>query len=398
MSPSQNVPFLIAGGGIGGLATALALALADYPVYVLEKASQFGEVGAGLQLGPNAIRVLQHLGILDHVLEYAVQPQRLVLKDAIHGEELSALRVGGESFRERYHAPYVVMHRVDLLNVLLDACRQQAAITLELNKDVISVDDWKDGYRVTCQDGSVYETGALIGADGLNSNIRKLIAADDIVGYPYACYRGTLPVAEVLTYANLNDVVLWLGPGLHLVQYPVHRGEVYNQVAVFHSSSYQPGKDPRNWGTPQELDVAFRGCCPTVQNAVSMIRRDRKWIMYDRDPISRWTRGRATLIGDAAHPMLQYLAQGACQALEDAAYLAYQVRIHQRDIEAAFEAYAKERTVRTARVQTNARRFGDILHTGEPLSILLRNRVLKDRSEDDCRDVDWLYGYQIEGI
>ncbi len=394
--PSQNFSFIVVGGGIGGLASALALARIGCSVRVLEKAEIFGEIGAGLELGPNATRVLQKMGLLEQVLDYAVQPNRLVLKHALSGIELSALRVGGSAFRDRYQAPYVVMHRVDLLNILLDACRRESLVTLDANKEVVAVEPLDNGQHVTCADGSAYWAQAVVGADGLASRVRELIISDKIVTHGFACYRGTIPIEQVRAYAEVNDVVLWLGPGLHLVQYPVHRGEVYNQVAVFRSPLYQPDKDVMEWGTPNELEDAFRPTCPLVKKALSLIGRERKWIMSDREPISRWAVGTVVLMGDAAHPMLQYLAQGACQALEDAACLADKLRAQDFDVGRALTSYEMERMPRTAAVQRNARRFGDILHTGDDLTIQLRNRVLLGRSDEDCRDVDWLYAYGME--
>lgn len=395
MSAAYEVPFLIIGGGIGGLATALAVAKNGQSVCVIEQAAEFSEIGAGLQLGPNAIAMLDKFGLLDAISEYAVYPQRLVIKDAMSGQELTALNLGA-AFRERFGYPYVVMHRSDLHKVLLDACQKQPSIKLETNRTVVSAENLGDQAKVTCRDGSVYLAKAVIGADGLWSKTRKLLVDDEPICSEYVAYRGTIPISEISTHAGLDDVIAWIGPELHLVQYPVRRKELYNQVVVFRSHHYS--KEVENtdtWGTTEEMDERFQGCCPAVRNAVSYIQRHRRWPLYDRNPIDSWTTGRITLLGDAAHPMLQYLAQGACQAMEDAVCLGEKLRNHGADIEHAFSEYQQERIARTSKVQRNARKFGDMLHTKDDLTILLRNKLFSQRRDDDFQVVDWLYGQHV---
>lgn len=388
MSVSLEVPFLVIGGGIGGLAAALAIGRTGRSVHVLERAPEFNVVGAGLQLGPNATRVLNKLGVLDSLLEYAVLPKRLVLKDAMTGGELSALDLG-ESFLKRYGSPYIVAHRHDLLNVLLDACKSLNNVTLHTNKDVVSIVQVDEQFQVSCADGTTFLAETAVGADGIRSKTRQLIVEDNLISYPFVTYRGTVPVSEISSQVNMNDVTVWTGPGLHFVAYPVHRGEIYNLAAIFKSSHFQ--EDNEDWGTVEELEEHFSKCCSDVRNGLTYIKRDRHWKLYDRDPIANWTLGRFTLLGDAAHPMLQNLAQGACQGLEDAGYLAEQIELYGSDIEKAFSAYQQERTERTARVQRNARTMGDIYHMQDPMAILMRNSLLARRKADDYSDVDWLY-------
>ncbi len=388
MSAVKETPFLVIGGGIGGLAAALSVADTGRPVVVLEQASQFGEVGAGLQLGPNAMAVLDRFGLFEAISEYAVFPKRLVLKDAITGDELSALDLG-ETFRERYGYPYAVMHRSDLHTVLLEACRENNLITLENNKAVVHVENQGERVRAGCEDGSTYLTDAVVGADGLWSKTRKLLIEDEPVCSEYVAYRGTIPTSEVESLVRLDDVVMWIGPYLHLVQYPVRRKELFNQVAVFKSFKYKPNSD--DWGTPEELDETFSKCHPMVQNSITYMNRGFRWPMYDRSPIDNWTDGNLTLLGDAAHPMLQYLAQGACQALEDAACLNLKLYKYENDVNRAFLEYQEERIPRTAKVQTNARIWGDFLHTEDPIALILREKILTGRSATDYSHVDWLY-------
>ncbi len=186
---------------------------------------------------------------------------------------------------------------------------------------------------MTAANGDVHTGSAAIGADGLWSNARKLFVDDQPVCSEYVAYRGAIPMEDVTEVGNLDDVFMWIGPNFHLVQYPVRRGELYNQVVVFKSSEYRKEiQFTDEWGTPEEMDRVFEGTCSLVQTALSFIQRQKRWPMYDREPLENWTKGRITLTGDAAHPMLQYLAQGACQAFEDAAYLADMVEQHDEDI------------------------------------------------------------------
>jgi 2-polyprenyl-6-methoxyphenol hydroxylase-like FAD-dependent oxidoreductase len=387
----QPIPLLIVGGGVGGLASALAVADTGRAVHLLERAPEFAEVGAGIQLAPNATAVLDRLGVLAPFSERAVFPNRLVLMDAVAGEPVTTLDIGAD-FREHYGHPYLVAHRADLQAVLLDACRRHPLITLETAKTVTTVEDLIDGARVACADGSVYEAEALVGADGLWSTVRRLVSDDQPICSQYVAYRGTLPMSQATTHADLDDVVMWAGPGMHLVQYPVRRGALYNLVAVFKSPSYR--EDSEDWGGPDELDACFGTLCADVRATHRMLQRHRRWPMYDRSPIANWTRNRITLLGDAAHPMLQYLAQGGCQALEDAACLADHLNRHDRDPAAAFTAYQQERIPRTARVQTTARSWGEICHI-EGVGLDLRNALLGSRKADDYDRVDWLYSHQF---
>ena len=394
MGQGESVPFLIAGGGIGGLAAALALGRRGQPVHVLERAPEFGEIGAGLQVAPNASRVLDSLGVLESVTKDAFFPERLVVMDAVTGEEITAADTGSR-FVERYGYPYFVTHRADLLQALLDAARAEPNVTLEPSKDVISVEPLSGaGARVTCADGSVYQAEALVGADGLRSVTRRVIVDE---GEPacsgYVAYRGTIPMEDMRARAGLRelkDMVIWTGPELHLVQYPVRRGELCNQVAVFGSEAYRAGAE--TWGTPDELEEKFAGTCPEVASGVAVMDRSRRWPLFDRLPIEDWTRDHITLLGDAAHPMLQYLAQGACQAIEDAVTLADSMHAHGGDVGRAFKAYHAERQPRTARVQTNARLFGEVLHIGG-VGAAMRTALLRQRAHDDYSEMDWLYSY-----
>ena len=381
---------VVVGGGIGGLGSALALARAGYAVRVLEKEPEFGEVGAGLQMAPNATRLLGSWDLLDEVVDLGVTPRRLVMRDALDGSELTHLDLAGTA--RRYGAPYVVIHRSDLHAILLRAC-QAAGIDLVTDAAVNDVELAAE--HAVAVGERRRDTGAVVlAADGLGSRLRARLSADEPVSSAYVAYRGALPLDDLPDTSGLalDDVVVYIGPGCHFVQYPLRRGEMLNQVAVFRSPKALAGE--ADWGTPDELDAAFAATCDRIQAALPNLWRDRWWRMYDREPITTWVDGRLALTGDAAHPMLQYLAQGACQALEDAAQLAEQAgkarTADGTDWDRALAAYAEIRTVRTARVQRTARQWGDLWHC-DGLFRATRNALLRDRDPGDYRYVDWLY-------
>jgi len=398
MSKQAEQAFIVIGGGIGGLATALGIAETKQKVKVLEQAHEFGEVGAGIQLAANATNVLQRLGVMDKISEIAVFPKRLVLMDAFSGEELSALDLG-DVYKERYGAPYIVLHRSDLHRVLVEACEENPYIELVTNQSIVKTVESEGSVTVTSANGDQHTGKAVIGADGIWSNVRKLFSEDEAVCSQYVAYRGAIPIDDITSHGNLDDVYMWIGPNLHLVQYPVRRGELYNQVVVFKSTQYTPEIEKTDqWGTPEEMDQVFAGTCEAVQTGISYIQRQRRWPMYDRNPISNWTKGRITLTGDAAHPMLQYLAQGACQALEDASYLTDMLQKHGEDVEQAFLEYQEERIPRSANVQTSARMWGEIIHNTTPEAILLRDTIMKNRSSNDFQFVDRFHGYNKTAV
>ncbi len=393
MEVKNKRSLLIVGGGIGGLAVAIRASQEGMNVTVLEQAQEFTEVGAGIQLGPNALAVLDKLGVYSNLKKLSVFPKRIVIKDAISAETLTILDLG-PAFIQQFGYPYIVAHRSDLLNELLKACQQQSNITLMTKKKVVSIDSDEEGASVICQDGTSYHADVVIGADGIKSNVRKYIIDDEPVSDHFVAYRGTVPVEKVADFINLDELYLWIGPDLHFVQYPVRATELLNQVAVFKSKKYQADSD--NWGTVAELEEAYAPCCEQIKRGLSYINKDMRWAMYDREPISTWTKNRVTLLGDAAHPMYQYLAQGACQALEDADRIIENVVNQPNDIDLALSQYEAERTERTSKVQRGARLFGNMKHASDPATLILRNKVFRDRKYDDYSAVDWIYGHAIK--
>ena len=318
------MPILIAGGGIGGLAAALALARKGHSVHVLESAADFREVGAGIQLGPNVFRMFELLGLTEAINACAVFPDNLIMRDGLSGEEVTRIPLG-TGFRARFKYPYAVIHRPDLLQAILDAVRLRPEVRLSTSVKVTGFEETGERVVVMSESGTSYEGAALIGADGLWSKVRGQMLGE---GKPrvsgHIAYRAVIPTPEVPEHLRSNNVVLWAGPKTHLVHYPLRRGELYNLVVVFHSNRYEEGWD--TYGDPEELRERFRGQRPEVLEFMSMVNAWKMWVLCDRDPISQWSRGRVTLLGDAAHPMLQYLAQGGCMAIEDAVVLTDQVQ------------------------------------------------------------------------
>jgi 2-polyprenyl-6-methoxyphenol hydroxylase-like FAD-dependent oxidoreductase len=385
-----SAAILISGGGIGGLITAYALARQGFPVRLFEQSPEFREVGAGIQLGPNIFRVLEKIGLKDAVLADAHRPPAQEMRDALTGKLIVRIPLE-EAFFQRFGEPYAVTHRADIHGTFLKACQNSNLVTLETSRRVDSFEDTGKGVTVTLEDGQKAEGRALIGCDGMWSKIRERIVGD---GKPrvsgHIAYRAVLKHEDVPKDLWRPEVVLWAGPRTHFVHYPLRRGELYNLVAVFHSDHYEEGWNAE--GSKDLLWQHFKGQRPEVLRMLERIETWRMWVLCDREPVKNWTQGRVTLLGDAAHPMLQYLAQGACMATEDAVLLAEKARAHPDDLPAAFNAYTQDRYLRTARVQIMARVYGDFYHA-RGVTAELRDITLSGRTPQQSYDgIAWLYG------
>ena len=382
-------PYLIAGGGIGGFAAALALARMGFESIVIEREDELREAGAGIQLGPNGFRMFDSLGVTEAIRANAVFPDALVMMDALDGSQVTRVPLNTPEFNERFQYPYGVIYRPDLHDSFIDAARDTGQVDVRLGSKVDAHEDTGESVRMTLGDGTTIEGCALVGADGLWSSVREAIVVD---GRPrvsgHIAYRAVLPEAEVPAANHRNEVILWAGPKTHLVHYPLHRGDIFNLVSVFHSDAYEEGWDV--YGDVGELNSKFAGQRAEVSGMLDKIESWRMWVLCDRDPVKTWSKGRVTLLGDAAHPMLQYLAQGACMATEDAVCLAHHVAAHNDPAE-AFLAYQADRYLRTARVQMTARFYGDIYHAAGPVAEL-RKMMLSVRSPEQAYDgMHWLY-------
>lgn len=403
---TTHAQLLIAGGGIGGLAAALATARAGIQVRLFERASEFSEVGAGIQLGPNVTRVLRDWG-LDHELSQVVSvPARLNVRCALNGAELGTLPLGARCF-ESYGAPYVTIHRADLHRILCRAVYNTAGIEVKLDRAVQAFADDGAAVTVTTSSGQQIEGDALLGADGVWSQVRRTLLAD---GAPrvtgHLAYRTMLVQSALPAALRTSQVTLWLGPRLHVVQYPVRRGEWMNVVAIVHG---QPPAQPDNWdhnANAEQLQRAVGRICPPLhellQAAPSATLNPypwRLWALADRQPLAsaeQLARGRVALLGDAGHPMRPYLAQGAGMAIEDAAELGRALAMDAVDIPVRLKRYALARWQRAGRVQARSIRNGQIFHStglmraGRDASMrLLGQRLL---------DVPWLYGAGAEAV
>jgi len=384
---------LIVGGGIGGLAAALALARQGIGAMVLEQADQIGEIGAGIQLGPNAFAAFDALGVGDRARARAVYTDRMVMMDAVDGHEVASVPVG-EAFRRRFGNPYAVIHRADVHQSLLEGVQETKLIEFRTSARVTEIAHDDRGVTVRDHDGRVYRGDALIGCDGVRSVVREHLVGDPVRVSGHVVYRAVVDAADFPEDLRWNAPAIWVGPNCHLVHYPLRGGEQYNLVVTFHS------RQPETWGvtdgSPEEVNSYFDGICERPRRLLALPRSWKRWATADREPIGRWSWGRATLLGDAAHPLLQYLAQGACMALEDAVTLGEALRAANGDFESAFGRYERSRVTRTARVVLSTREMGRLYHAKD-VERLVRNDLWKGRTPERFYDaLEWLYGWRVE--
>lgn len=388
---SGNKPVLIAGGGIGGLATAMGLAQKGISTLVLERSAQLGEIGAGIQLGPNAFHAFDYLGVGEAARKMAVYVDALRLMDAMTGEDIARIPLD-EPFRRRFKNPYAVIHRGDLHGVFLKACREHALVELRTSSEVVGYEQDGVGVRAVLRDGSKVEGAALVGADGLFSKVRAQLVGD---GAPrvtgHTTYRSVIPTMKMPEELRWNAATLWAGPKCHIVHYPLSDWKMFNLVVTFHNDAPEPVA-----GKPVSADVVMQGFAHVAPLARKIIEHGQDWklwVLCDRDPILNWTDGRVTLLGDAAHPTLQYMAQGACMAMEDAVCLSHELEAVGGDFARAFDEYRNKRVHRTARIQIQSRLIGDHIYHPAGGHAALRNAMMRAMTAEDYYDsLQWLYG------
>jgi salicylate hydroxylase len=359
---SGREPILIVGGGLGGLTAALALARRGRPSRVLEGALQFGAIGYGIQFGPNVFHVFDRLGLMEQILAVSDAPPAVSMFDALTGHEIIRVPTGA-SFRARFKYPYIVVHRIDLHNVLLDACRANGAIELVSDAMVKAYEDRGERVAVTTADGRSFSGEALVAADGFRSLFRESLIGD---GDPrlsgYAAFRTIVPMAKVGADVPRTQVVLWGGPGCHIVQYPLRHGTEFNIVAVFRTSTHAEKGDTESYRA--ELEQTYRDTHPTMRQLIGLLDLQWRRPVADRDPIRHWHKGRVVLLGDAAHAPLQSLAQGAAMAIEDGLCLGEAIHGAKGDYSAAFSNFETVRLLRTARLQLESRSLWQFYHCG----------------------------------
>lgn len=386
----------VAGGGIGGLASALAVARAGHTAHVLERNTDFAELGAGIQLAPNAFRALRRLGVAEPVGARAVRVEALRLLDARSGALLTEMPLD-DAYQRRFGDPYAVVRRGDLHSALLSACQEHERVVLHPGTTVTGYRDTPDAVHVITADGRTVEADALVGADGIRSRVRAQMLDD---GPPrvsgHTIHRTVVPMADVPAELRWNSVNLWAGPGWHMVHYPLANGEKLN-LAI----TRDDGARAAVAGVPTSRDEVLAGfpdLHPRARALLGLGREWRTWVLCDRPPTGTWTEGRVCLTGDAAHAMLQYAAQGACMALEDAVVLGEVLEGAPVDVAGRLALFAELRGERAARVQEVSTWMGHALYHPGGTAAVERDAMLASLSPDDLlAAVDWLHGHPLGG-
>ena len=392
---SAALKVTVVGGGLGGLTAAAALLKHGCEVTVLEQASELGEIGAGVQLSPNAMKVMRALGLEQQVLGVAFEPGSHVIRSWRSGRVLSETRLKGP-LQSAYGAGYYGFHRADLHRVLQQAVPAERVI---LGARCSEVRFGPEGAGVTLEDGRRFDSDVLIGADGVHSVVRAAMLGEESPRFTgNVCWRGLVPASAMAPGAISPDMTVWFGPGASFIYYYVRGGELVNWVAMCEAPEWRS----ESWkfeGDRNELIERYRKWHPTVRELIEKSDRYLKWALLDRDPLPRWTQGAATLLGDAAHPMLPYLAQGACMAIEDGYAVAAHLARHPGDVPQALKAYEAARRERTARVQLLARARAVENHLHSPLSQVKRNiRYALQRFADPSKHtykIEWIYGHDV---
>lgn len=390
-APRNNEPVIIAGGGIGGLAAALALARQGFGSIVLEQASQFGEIGAGIQIAPNAWHALDALGVGGLVKKEAVFIERLLMMDGVTGEKVIDIPLDAR-FAKRFGNPYAVTHRADIHGSLLDGCKAlPGLIELRTSTRVTGFEEEEKAVSVRTSAG-VVRGAALVGADGGRSVIRDSIVGDTLALITgHMCYRAVLDIDDVPKDLRFAAATLWAADNTHIVHYPLRGWKLFNLVATVIGKHTSGGHN--EMATPQETLPFFSHYCDKIMALMRTPKEFRRWMLLHREPVENWSRGRVTLLGDAAHFMLQYMAQGAAMAMEDAVCLGHCAGQADGDFGAAFLDYQKKRIVRASRVQVSANRLiGMIFHVPDGMERQIRNDIYLGRAPERYYDaLEWLF-------
>lgn len=394
MRHAYDAPVIILGGGIAGLASALALARRGISSRILEKREAFSEEGAGIQIGPNGTRILQQLGIGDRLRPLAGTPEALSVRDGRTGAQIALLPLG-QWIAQRHGAPYWTAHRRDLHGALLAAAQEDARIHIELGATAAEIIPVDSGVRVTTSAGTALDGAALVAADGIGSTVRAALF-DGAVPRPYgkSASRSVMPMADVPVELQRQNVTIWLLPDAHVVHYPVSGGRELAIVVVTNDHHQSP-----SWNEPVaagEIHNAMRSGAAALRRLLQPIDTWKRWSLRTLPVPAQLARGNIALAGDAAHPMLPFFAQGGVMALEDAAVLAEALGAGAQRTEALLTDYAHRRHVRVARVVAASQRNGRIYHLAG-LAAQARNAVLRVTPPQSLmRQYDWLYGWRTD--
>lgn len=389
---SAQLPALVVGGGIAGLAAALALSQQGQAVQLLEQADQIGTIGYGVQIGPNIAPMMEKLGIADAVKKASYLPEQILLYEAYTGDRLAHIPLRTPEFHARYQQlPYIAIHRVDLHEILLAACKQQPHIALSQSTTVVDYSAEQDHVKVVTEQGEAIYGKGLIAADGLRSKLRsRLNPSDAPRDTGYVAHRTIIPMKDApASLQKRQGVTMWTGDGFHVIYYPLRNATELNLVLVVrlpegvHNISDEAYK--------VHIDELMQQVTPEARDAMALMNLERRWAIADRTPIRHWSQGRMTLLGDSAHATLQSLAQGAGMAFEDALVLSELVKKHGDDFSSAFKELQRLRFLRTSRVQLESRALWDVYHCAG-VDAEVRTQQFKEKTpEDFYRCLDWLW-------
>lgn len=383
---------IVAGAGIGGAAAAVALSRSGWDVTVLEQAPEIGEVGAGIQIGPNGVRALTALGLAERVEDVAFSPRALEMRWGLTGEKIfkaELLRAG----LDRWGAPYWHVHRADLLHALLGALQDNPHVTLRTGSRVTDYREHEGGVSVMLGEKQL-EADLLVGADGIHSRVRELLNGPDQPGFTgNVAWRVTVPTEALGSHAPPPTACVWVGAGKHAVTYRVRNGKLANLVAVVEHSTWSS----ESWttaGSRAEALADFEGWHPTITSMLGLATQHHRWALYDRPPMDCWSSRHVALLGDACHPMLPFQAQGASMALEDSVVLASSLA-NASSIAAGLAGYVDARRPRTSKVQAASRANATAFHKASRRAYVPLTLVAALSPDLVRKRFDWIYGYDV---
>ena len=389
---TQQHPVVVVGGGIGGVAMALALGRQGHRVQLLEQADQIGAIGYGVQMGPNVMPMLDELGVGAEVRAAAYFPKDIMLYDYLTGQTLSHIPLQTTEFAQRYQSqPYIAIHRVDMHELLLKACEKYPHISLNQSTTVTGYSQTSDVVSLHTAQGDTIQAAAVVACDGLRSRLRAQMRPDDVPRESgYVAHRSLIPMDQAPAQVQQRQTVtMWAGPGLHVIYYPLRQASLLNIVLVVqlpaHVSSTQ------DQGYLDYLQHLLAQAQPEPQQVAKLVHLDRRWAIADREPMRHWHDGRVCLLGDAAHATLQSLAQGAGMAIEDVVCLSGLMAQHGTDVSSAFKDFERARFLRTARVQWVSRHLWEDYHC-QGVQAQVRSEIYSQRDvADHYRCLDWLW-------